>query len=100
MKRIMSCLITVIIVLSFWGNASAVEKKQKSSTPPTKTTTTKTTTTKTTTTKTPTPPKTTQKTSQKTPAPSTTKPKKYDDFIDKNKNGIDDRKETPQKDKK
>jgi hypothetical protein len=86
----MSCLITVIIVLSLWGNASAVEKKQKSSTPPTKTTTTKT----------PTPPKTTQKTSQKTPAPSTTKPKKYDDFIDKNKNGIDDRKETPQKDKK
>jgi hypothetical protein len=90
MKRIMSCLITFIIVLSLWGNASAIEKKQKSSTPPTKTTTTKN----------PTPQKTTQKTEQKTPAPSTAKPKKYDDFIDKNKNGIDDRKETQQKDKK
>jgi len=75
-------LVIALVVLSLGGSVVAVEKKPKS-TPPTQQP------------KTPAPkPKDSQKVK---PQAQPTPEKKFDDFVDKNKNGVDDRKEKPAK---
>jgi len=75
-------IILTLLLLSLAGAVPAVERKPKSA-PPTQQP------------KSPAPkPKDSQGIKPKErPAP----PKKFDDFIDKNKNGVDDRKENPKK---
>ncbi len=85
MKIRASYLVMALVIFSLGGSVVAVEKKPKS-TPPTQQP------------KTPAPkPKDSQKVKPKAqPAPE----KKFDDFVDKNKNGVDDRKESAKKTEK
>lgn len=73
MKRLMAYLLCGFFLISVTGNVAAVEKKEKK------------------------PAKTQVVQKKKVPTKKSTKfvprKKKYDNFIDKNKNGIDDRQE-------
>ena len=73
MKRLMTYLLCSFFLISVTGNVAAVEKKEKK------------------------PAKTQVVQKKKVPTKKSTKfvprRKKYDNFIDKNKNGIDDRRE-------
>ncbi|HUV30242.1 MAG TPA: hypothetical protein VMY05_04005 [Acidobacteriota bacterium] len=85
MKRLLTYLLCAAFLFSLSGVASAVEKKKKEDTPKAKVqkrdTSSKTVT------------KTTAKKTILVPKrPAATK-KKYDNFVDRNKNGVDDRRE-------
>ena len=84
MKRVFTLLICTLFLLSCGGSSWAVEKKSKDEKPASKTEQKK--------------PE--AKPADKKPAPPQAKQepkKKYDDFVDKNKNGIDDRRENLKK---
>ena len=81
MKRILYTILSLVILFSFCGNSLAVDKKTKKDTSKSKVVKQKKPAAK----------KPVVKTKKDVKPP--TKGKKYDNFIDKNKNGIDDRKE-------
>jgi len=85
MKRILTYLVCTLFLLASGGSAFAVEKKSKDTKPAPKTEEKK---------------KPEKKPETEKPEKPTKKPepkKKYDDFVDKNKNGIDDRRENLKK---
>ena len=75
-------IVLALLLFSLAGVAPAVEKKPKS-TPPAQ--------------QPKTPPAKPKDTQTNKPKKQPDPPKKFDDFIDKNKNGVDDRKENPKK---
>ena len=81
MKRIFTYLLTVFLLFAFTGNLAAVEKKEKKTV---KKTVVKKTDKKN---------KSTKSSKSTKSKKATGSKKKYDTFVDKNKNGIDDRKE-------
>lgn len=83
MKRLLYALLSLAILFSFCGDSFAVNKKSKKDTSKQKIVKQQKPVVK----------KPTVKTSKTVKPPTKGKGKKYDNFIDKNGNGIDDRKE-------
>ena len=89
MKRFLTYAFCALFLLSSGGGAWAVEKKSKDNKPPSKSEEKKKPEKK--------PDKEPAKEPPKEPTKKPEKKKKYDDFVDKNKNGIDDRRENLKK---